>query len=422
MLKKHSTRTVRSGCQKCGSTDLYWYHDTDITSGSKPMARSVCDRCHVQGALVLGERHGTPHICGGRPRFLSQGEGQDESQDESQGESQDESQGESEGEGESQSDSQAPTPEEQAAIDHWKWVAQQVKPPLEELGLKGGATPEEIDKMVADAWSKHAIPTVVHVKRDGEVKPIEGLTHKVLPQVITALLEGEHVMMVGPAGSGKTTIAEQAARALSLGYGFISCSPDMPTPPLLGFKDANGVFQTTVFLEGYDAKGDGGLFLFDELDNGNSGILATMNSALSNGHCASRGGVVKRHNGWRCVASANTYGLGPDRAYVGRQPIDKATLNRFTKVFVGYDEAMEDALSAGTGFDRWALVVALIRKLRKQADEHRMPVVLSPRNSVGVCKLLNAGWTWEQVVEGRIREGMSDGDWSKLTQGVEVSL
>ena len=56
MLVKHSKRTVRKPCHKCGSTDLYWSHDTD-------RGGSACADCGVSGAWTLINKDGTRHAC-----------------------------------------------------------------------------------------------------------------------------------------------------------------------------------------------------------------------------------------------------------------------------------------------------------------------------------------------------------------------
>src|SRR5690606_4771511 len=57
MLVKHSKRTLRTPCQKCGATDLYWAHDTESES-------THCDECGVTGKLVLIQKNLMPHVCG----------------------------------------------------------------------------------------------------------------------------------------------------------------------------------------------------------------------------------------------------------------------------------------------------------------------------------------------------------------------
>jgi cobaltochelatase CobS len=122
----------------------------------------------------------------------------------------------------------------------------------------------------------------------------------------------------------------------------------------------------------------------------------------------------------RCAASANTYGRGPDRAYVGRQQIDAATLDRFVMVTVDVDEALEQSVCLGTGLDgtRVKQVLAYVRHLRTKALDYKLPLTFGPRTSHGICALLNAGLSASEAVDMRARRGISDTDWRKVADGV----
>jgi cobaltochelatase CobS len=131
-------------------------------------------------------------------------------------------------------------------------------------------------------------------------------------------------------------------------------------------------------------------------------------------------GMVKRHADFLAVASANTFGRGPDRKYVGRQAIDLATLDRFTVEYIDVDQALEHTLCLATGLDaaRVERVLAYVRTLRTNADTHKLPVVFSPRASVGMCRLMHhAGRSVTDAIAVRVRRGMSDQDWAKVTAG-----
>jgi cobaltochelatase CobS len=61
---RHSTRKVRTSCKGCGTTELYWAHETPkdvIVTGDEP---DYCDRCATFGALVLVDAETLrPHEC-----------------------------------------------------------------------------------------------------------------------------------------------------------------------------------------------------------------------------------------------------------------------------------------------------------------------------------------------------------------------
>ena len=147
-----------------------------------------------------------------------------------------------------------------------------------------------------------------------------------------------------------------------------------------------------------------------------------INAALANGHMAFPDGMVKRHADFRCVASANTYGNGPDRAYVGRQAMDMATKDRFEIVDIPVDEALEESLCMATGLDESIVkqVLAYVRYLRRQAESYKLPLSFSPRRSDSACALLAAGMSKKEVISTSIRRGISDTDWLKVSSSAPM--
>jgi cobaltochelatase CobS len=274
----------------------------------------------------------------------------------------------------------------------------------------------QVHSIVDERLKGLVLPMRLEVTRNGETKPVEGLAHKMLPAVIKILSVRKHVMMVGPAGTGKSHIGHQAADALGLPFYAISVGPTMTESRIIGYKDATGNYQATLFRDAYE---NGGVFLFDEVDNGSASVLIVINAALANGMMAFPDGMVKRHPDFVVIAAANTYGIGPDRAYVGRQALDAAFRNRFIYVPIGVDEPLEEALCMASGLDtgRIKSVLAYCRHLRRNVERFKLPVVVGPRNSEAACTLLATGFTARDTIEYAIRCGMSDTDWSKVADG-----
>lgn len=382
-LVKHNQRTTRKPCRHCNKTGLYWAHDTSRPHDEPCKKCSEREGWRVSGKWVLIEQDGSLHS-------ITCASSRDDTPDDAD-------------------ESPAAKPAAPAAT----------APPPAALAafqtlMASLVDRDEIAAMIKAELDSVVFPTRVVVERaDGTSYRLEGNTHYKAADVITDLMAGEHVMMVGPAGTGKSTIADQAAEALGLKCYSISCSPTMPLSQLLGYMQATGEYVGSLFRQAYE---HGGLFHFDEIDNSHPSILAAINAALANGHMGFPDGMVKRHPKFKCVASANTYGKGADRAYVGRQQIDAATLDRFTIETIGVDETLESDICKATGLGdvEVANVLSFVRQLRANAEAKRMTVFLSPRASVGMCRLLKAGRSWADAVEARVRRGMSDADWSKL--------
>jgi len=259
----------------------------------------------------------------------------------------------------------------------------------------------------------------VEVQYRAVVTPLPDAHHPVLPEIATILGAGiRNVFLVGPAGSGKSTIGEQAAAALGLEWSSISFGPTTPTSKLFGYCDANGNYVRTPFRNAYQY---GRVFIGDELDNGHPGLIAEMNQALANGYGAFADQVVEMHEDFRMVATGNTWGLGPDRLFVGRNILDAATLDRFTQVEVPTDERLETALALsyvpedGTGRPEVTTWVKRVQAVRKQVEKHRLPRVVSQRASIDGARLILAGLTPERVAEIRLFAGWSSEHREKVT-------
>lgn len=165
--------------------------------------------------------------------------------------------------------------------------------------------------------------------------------HERFPILLAITAARVPVMMVGPAGSGKTTAAGKVAETLSLPFHAISCNEQMSPAGLLGFVHANGGYVTTAFRQAYEF---GGVFLLDEMDRGRPAVLAALNMALANGHMEFPDKMIARHPDFIPMAGCNTFGTGASREYVTAQQLDSSTLDRFFALEWNYDKSLTRAL------------------------------------------------------------------------------
>ena len=52
--------------------------------------------------------------------------------------------------------------------------------------------------------------------------------------------------------------------------------------------------------------------------------------------------------------------------------------------------------------------------MRTNSEKAAVKVVISPRASVGMCRLLAAGMSWDEASDARLRRGMDDATWEKV--------
>ena len=223
--------------------------------------------------------------------------------------------------------------------------------------------------------------------------------HFLFPEVLTTVDACIPAALIGPAGSGKSTMCEQIAVALGLKYYLQnSVSGDHQ---LAGYMDAHGRYQTTAFRDCFEK---GGLILIDEVDTSDAGALKWVNTALANGHAMfpDKADPVRRHADFRIIIAANTFGNGADRMYVGANQLDASTLDRFVFFDFRYDEKLETVLSGNAA---WA---KRVQNLRHAAGKEKARIVISPRASIMGAKLLAKGWKQDVVEERLIWKGIDD--------------
>jgi hypothetical protein len=240
-----------------------------------------------------------------------------------------------------------------------------------------------------------------------------GTQHRNFPSLLRKVGAGCHVWLAGPAGTGKTTAAQNVAKALDLPFYFNGAIDS--EHKLLGFTDAQGRIVSRPFRQAFQ---HGGVYLFDEVDASLPSALLAFNAALANGHCDFPDGNFEKHKDFRCIAAANTYGHGATHDYVGRAKMDAAFLDRFVSVSWENDETLERHIALANIADqttgsRW---ISHVQQCRAKAATAGLKVVISPRASINGCKLLQAGETWEETENACIRKGMALESWNQLTK------
>lgn len=168
--------------------------------------------------------------------------------------------------------------------------------------------------------------------------------HALFGTVEGLVASGVMALMVGPAGAGKGVLARQVADSLGLPFAVVPLTEGASVSWLLGRHTPTG-FIEPAHLKLYR---DGGVFLYDELDAADPNMLLVVNEALSNGTLENplTGETIQRSPSFVPMAAANTYGLGADAMYGGRNRLDGATLDRWRmgRVEVEYDRDVERAI------------------------------------------------------------------------------
>jgi AAA domain (dynein-related subfamily) len=175
----------------------------------------------------------------------------------------------------------------------------------------------------------------------------EGYHH--MTGLVIALAEARvPIMLVGPAGSGKSHVCKQVADYLEFQYAECPMTAGATPSWLLG----NIQLPTPSSPEGYRARPflerfeSGGVFNFEEIDAADPNMLLVSNQALAAEEFFNpvNGEMYEKSENFIAMSTANTFGLGATRAFTARERLDAATIDRWRmgRVFVDIDEDLVD--------------------------------------------------------------------------------
>lgn len=251
----------------------------------------------------------------------------------------------------------------------------------------------ELDSYIKTEYG--ALPKTIQIASPAGIsKPTTGIFHKTFEKIVNIINADVPLMLVGPAGSGKSHTLEQAAKALGLDFYFTNAVTQEYR--LSGFIDANGKYHETEF---YQAFVNGGIFFLDEVDASIPEALIMLNAAIANKYFDFPTGMVRAHKNFRVVAAGNTYGIGASAQYVGRSQLDGATLDRFAQVLFDYDSNVESQLASSEE------LYDFIVDLRKAIDKTDTRAIVSMRATINSSKLSEA-LSKEELIDDIILKGV----------------
>jgi energy-coupling factor transporter ATP-binding protein EcfA2 len=168
--------------------------------------------------------------------------------------------------------------------------------------------------------------------------------HRYLGYVMCLANARVPIFLVGPSGCGKSFLARDLSMVLDLEYGELPLTAGATPSWLVGAETITG-YKSRPFVEIYR---DGGVFCFEELDAADPNMLLLVNNAIANDYLTNpvTGEEIEKHDDFIAIATANTWGLGANRQFTGRERLDAATLDRWRvgRIEMDYDTEIERAI------------------------------------------------------------------------------
>lgn len=273
-----------------------------------------------------------------------------------------------------------------------------------------GSISDKVDSYIRENYG--TIKRKVEIEVEGVKREFDEVLHSKFETVLKFVRMNEPVFLTGAAGCGKNVICKQVAKALGLDFYFSNAVTQ--EYKITGFTDANGNFHETQFFKAFK---NGGLFMLDEIDASIPEVLVILNAAIANRYFDFPApiGYVEAHPDFRVIAAGNTFGLGADYEYVGRNQLDMASLDRFALIPIDYDRAIEMQLADGD-----SELVDFADDFRRAAKESGIHCIVSYRAIQRMAKMLKL-LEIDEVLSSCLLKNLQKDDINMIVGSLRVS-
>lgn len=257
---------------------------------------------------------------------------------------------------------------------------------------------------------EEADPILAFIKNSAKLRPtsleMSDLKWKYL---VRSALRGKNIMMVGPAGCGKTEAAKALPEATDRPFFYFNLGATQdPRATLIGnthFKDGQTAFDQSAFVKAIQT--ENAVVLLDELSRAHPEAWNILMTVLDEGQRYLRldedinAPTIHVASGVSFIATAN---IGSE--YTSTRVLDRALMDRFEIIEVDIlSKERESALlakrfpklEAGL-IDSVADIADLTRK-EWRSEEGKLNTMISTRMTVRVCDLLADGFTLAEAAD-----------------------
>jgi MoxR-like ATPase len=251
---------------------------------------------------------------------------------------------------------------------------------------------QEIDERIKERIDNlQPVEKIIMVDREKAKRIDVGRQHRQYEEVCEIMLSlrkrKQNVLLIGPAGSGKSQCAHQFAKGIGGDFWLQSCGPGTQEFHFWGHTTATGDYMPTPTWNAFQPSDKPRVLCIDEIDSSSPDVGLVLN-AITNGDDACFPhpvGCLPRPEDLFIFATGNTFN-GADQKFVGRYEMDGALRDRFVVIKFGHDLAFEEVLYPE--FPEWRKYV---QACREAVDSLRLSYVVSSRAIQKGTDLLASG-------------------------------
>ena len=219
------------------------------------------------------------------------------------------------------------------------------------------------------------------------------------------------IALVGPAGNGKTTVAENALKERGIGYVVIDATEFTEPADLIGAMTYDPQ-KGEVWRDGPITRAfrDGLAILINEFDALNPRAALCLQSVAQDAGPDKTGRYVTCIGSHEdrvypvsdcpLIVTMNTYGTGATRDYVGRNALDAATMDRYTVISTDYENETAILMFHGYAQDLATTLEVWAHETRKKIADNSLRIILSNRTLIRIAQAITSyRWTWDRAIE-----------------------
>jgi nitric oxide reductase NorQ protein len=265
--------------------------------------------------------------------------------------------------------------------------------------------PADADSSVVAVAEKNSDPVLAFINDSYKIKPKDlEMSPTKWKYLIRSVVRGKNIMMVGPAGCGKTQAAKALPEATDRPFFYFNLGATQdPRATLIGnthFKDGQTTFDESSFVKAI--KTENAIILMDELSRAHPEAWNILMTVLDEGQRYLRldedvnSPVIKVASGVSFIATAN---IGTE--YTSTRVLDRALMDRFEIIEVDILSMEQEKHLLTTRYgtqvskDLIHAVADIADTTRKEwrSEEGKLSTMISTRMTIRVCELLADGFT-----------------------------